>query len=93
MTPTLAIRSCPSSFDSGNDGSPSILDSYRLPTSLEPLSPPTRRMRRIFCRERVDCFVRVTGELKSVDPVSNKQASHCKMSLNSSQNGQQHPVQ
>jgi len=41
VTPTLAVRSCPSSFDFGYDVSPSFLDSCRLPTSVEPLTPPT----------------------------------------------------
>jgi len=41
----------------------------------------------------VDCLVHVTGEFKSVNSVSNPQASQCQMSLNSSQTGQQHPVQ
>ena len=41
VTPTLAVRSCPSFLDSGYDGSPSFLDSYRLPTSGVPLTPPT----------------------------------------------------
>ena len=36
VTPTLAVRFCPSFLDSGYDGSPSFLDSYRLPTSVEP---------------------------------------------------------
>jgi len=45
------------------------------------------------CRERVDCLVNVTGEFKSVNPVWNTQVSHSQMSLNSSQTGQQHPVQ
>jgi len=41
----------------------------------------------------VDCLVHVIGEIKSVDPVSNPQAPHSQMSLNSSQTGQQDPVQ
>jgi len=41
----------------------------------------------------VDCLVHVTGEFKFVDPVPNPQASHSQMSLNSSQTGQQDPVQ
>jgi len=41
VTPTLAVRSCPSFLNSGYDGSPSFLDSYRLPTSVEPLTPPS----------------------------------------------------
>ena len=36
------------------------------------------------CRERVDCLVHVTGEFRSVDQVSNRQAPHSQMSLNSS---------
>ena len=35
----------------------------------------------------------MTGELKSKDPVSDLQAPHSQVSLNSSQNGQQDPVQ
>ena len=45
------------------------------------------------CRERVHCLIHVTCEFKSVDLVTNPQDSHSQMSLKSSQNGQQHPVQ
>ena len=43
VTPTFAVRSCPSFLDSGYDASTSarVLHLYRLPTSLEPLTPPT----------------------------------------------------
>jgi len=41
----------------------------------------------------VDCLVPVTGEFKSKDLISNPQAPHSQMSLNSSQTGQQDPVQ
>ena len=42
VTPTLAVHSCPSFLDSGYDGSPSFVDSYRLATSVEPLTPVLR---------------------------------------------------
>ena len=41
----------------------------------------------------MDCLVHMTGELKSKDPVSDLQAPHSQVSLNSSPNGQQDPVQ
>ena len=41
----------------------------------------------------MDCLVHVTGEFNSKDPVSNPQAPHSQMSLNSSQTGQQDPIQ